>query len=164
VGETIESFRERDAAYKLRRYSERKAKGLRPPELVRQEQRRRAAGEKPRVLQALACTVCGEKPLAKGLCYRHYRAAQRALGVPWACEGSKSFKARAARHGVPYEPVNRLRVFERDGWICGLCSEPVAREDASLDHVVPMSRGGAHSYANTQCSHLLCNIRKGARE
>jgi 5-methylcytosine-specific restriction endonuclease McrA len=124
----------------------------------------RGPGYIPRVLQAPECSdpACGEKPLAKGLCYRHYRAAQRALGVPWACEGNKSFKARAARHGVPYEPVNRLRVFERDRWICGLCGEPVDREDASLDHVVPMSRGGAHSYANTQCSHLLCNIRKGA--
>lgn len=31
---------------------------------------------------------------------------------------------------------------------------------ASLDHVVPMSKGGGHTYANTQCSHLKCNVDK----
>lgn len=32
-----------------------------------------------------------------------------------------------------------------------------------LDHVIPMSKGGGHTYANTQCSHLKCNVDKGAR-
>ena len=31
---------------------------------------------------------------------------------------------------------------------------------ASLDHVIPIARGGEHSYANTQIAHLTCNIRK----
>lgn len=33
----------------------------------------------------------------------------------------------------------------------------------SLDHVIPMSKGGAHSYANTQLAHWLCNVTKGNR-
>jgi len=34
---------------------------------------------------------------------------------------------------------------------------------ASLDHRIPISRGGEHSRANAQTSHLGCNVRKGAR-
>jgi 5-methylcytosine-specific restriction endonuclease McrA len=61
-------------------------------------------------------------------------------------------------------------VYERDGWACRLCSLPidptVAWPDsmsASVDHVVPLSKGGEHSMANTQAAHLGCNSRKGDR-
>lgn len=37
-------------------------------------------------------------------------------------------------------------------------------KSASLDHIKPLSRGGAHTVANTAMVHLLCNQRKGARE
>lgn len=33
----------------------------------------------------------------------------------------------------------------------------------SLDHIVAVSRGGMHSRENAQASHLICNVRKGAR-
>lgn len=33
----------------------------------------------------------------------------------------------------------------------------------SLDHVVPLSQGGAHDPANVQLAHLTCNVRKGAQ-
>ena len=77
---------------------------------------------------------------------------------------------RAAAKDAAAELVMRLEVFERDGWICQLCAEPVDRDLAhphpqspSLDHALPLSRGGAHTYANTQLAHLRCNLRKGAR-
>ena len=61
-------------------------------------------------------------------------------------------------------------VFERDGWICGICAEPVDRtlahpnpRSASLDHLVPLSRGGAHTYDNVRATHLTCNLKKGVR-
>lgn len=31
---------------------------------------------------------------------------------------------------------------------------------ASIDHVVPMARGGPHLYTNVQCSHWVCNVLK----
>jgi len=64
---------------------------------------------------------------------------------------------------------DRREVFERDGWRCGLCGEPIDKGiawpdpmSASLDHVVPISRGGKHSRANAQAAHLTCNVHKGA--
>lgn len=65
--------------------------------------------------------------------------------------------------------MSRAKVYERDRWRCGLCKRKVDRRlsyphpmSVSLDHVLPMSRGGGHTYANVQCSHLKCNVDKGA--
>lgn len=76
-------------------------------------------------------------------------------------------RARALRFGVEYEYVDRRRVFNRDRWRCGICRHRVDKRlkyphprSASLDHIVPMSKGGGHTYLNTQCGHLDCNLRK----
>ncbi len=79
-------------------------------------------------------------------------------------------RRRTRQHSAPYEVVNRLEVFERDGWRCKLCGDPVDRGakprspmSATLDHVVPVALGGPHTAANVQCAHFRCNVRKGAR-
>lgn len=61
------------------------------------------------------------------------------------------------------EHVDHRIVYERDNETCGICGEHVEWADFSLDHVIPLSKGGEHSYANTQTAHLPCNIRKGAK-
>jgi hypothetical protein len=73
-----------------------------------------------------------------------------------------------ASAGERFAPIE---VFERDGWTCGPCMRPVdpaiAWPDpmsASVDHIVPLSRGGAHALANVQCAHLGCNSSKGDRD
>jgi 5-methylcytosine-specific restriction endonuclease McrA len=58
------------------------------------------------------------------------------------------------------EPVDQRTVYERDGWVCGICRGHVDPADASIDHIVPISRGGKHSYANVQTAHLSCNRQK----
>jgi HNH endonuclease len=76
-------------------------------------------------------------------------------------------RRRARLRGVPYESVDAARVFERDGWRCGICNGRVDKrlkfphgKSASLDHIIPISRGGAHLYSNVQCAHLSCNKKK----
>jgi 5-methylcytosine-specific restriction endonuclease McrA len=58
------------------------------------------------------------------------------------------------------EPVSLEAIYERDGGICHLCGLPVDRQDASPDHVVPMSLGGFHAMWNVKLSHWRCNRRK----
>ena len=75
-----------------------------------------------------------------------------------------SGRRRAARMKVARKaPVDREAVFERDGWLCGICGESVRREDATLDHIVPIARGGTHEPSNVRLAHGLCNSRRGAR-
>jgi len=54
-------------------------------------------------------------------------------------------------------------IYERDGWQCGICQQHVEPADATLDHIIPLSRGGPHTRANVQLAHRRCNSRKGAR-
>jgi 5-methylcytosine-specific restriction endonuclease McrA len=61
-------------------------------------------------------------------------------------------------------------IFERDGWVCGLCGGLVDgtlkypdQMRASLDRILPLARGGHHTRHNTRCAHALCNSRKTNR-
>lgn len=69
---------------------------------------------------------------------------------------------RARLRGQGVEHVDRLVVLERHDGVCGICGEDVDPFRFHVDHIVPLSRGGAHSYANTQPAHALCNQRKSA--
>jgi 5-methylcytosine-specific restriction endonuclease McrA len=46
---------------------------------------------------------------------------------------------------------------------CHWCAQPVKRADRRIDHVVPLSRGGADSVDNLCCACRLCNARKGSK-
>lgn len=72
---------------------------------------------------------------------------------------------------MPIEPVNRRRVYERDNWTCYLCGDavdPAAKWPDqmchSLDHVIPLSKGGPHSEPNVRLAHWLCNALRGASD
>jgi 5-methylcytosine-specific restriction endonuclease McrA len=74
---------------------------------------------------------------------------------------------RARRIGATVEPVSPREIFVRDCWICQICIEPIDPGapypdpmSASVDHRLPLARGGAHSRDNCQAAHLICNLRK----
>jgi 5-methylcytosine-specific restriction endonuclease McrA len=63
---------------------------------------------------------------------------------------------------VPYRaqvPLTRRAVFARDGGRCVYCGAAAT----SLDHVVPRSRGGAHTWENVVASCARCNHTKADR-
>lgn len=76
------------------------------------------------------------------------------------------------------EDVQRQVLFERDVGLCQICQDPINNKEEifnwisclskmepqrpSEDHIVPLSKGGQHSYENVQLTHLECNLKKGA--
>lgn len=78
-----------------------------------------------------------------------------------------SRNSRATRRAVQakafVERVDPQVVYERDRGVCGIC-RGVVKPDShwEIDHVIPLSKGGAHSYANVQLAHRSCNRAKGA--
>lgn len=56
-------------------------------------------------------------------------------------------------------PLSRRAVFARDGWTCQYCGAPAE----NLDHVIPRSRGGTHTWDNVVASCRRCNSRKENR-
>jgi len=57
---------------------------------------------------------------------------------------------------------NRLKVFERDRYICYKCSKQLTRFSATLDHLTPISEGGDNSYDNLTTCCLHCNSSRRA--
>lgn len=74
--------------------------------------------------------------------------------------------------GQIVDRVDAIKVFERDGWYCQLCGRKTPRKNRGttkanapeLDHIIPVSKDGEHSYKNTQCACRQCNIEKSNAE
>jgi 5-methylcytosine-specific restriction endonuclease McrA len=63
---------------------------------------------------------------------------------------------------VPFRrraPLSRRGIFARDGHRCQYCG--VTAE--SIDHVVPRSKGGEHTWENVVAACRPCNVRKRDR-
>jgi 5-methylcytosine-specific restriction endonuclease McrA len=60
-----------------------------------------------------------------------------------------------------------LDVFKAANWKCKICGIKVqqatgqhSETQATIDHIVPMSKGGLHVWGNVQCSCQRCNANK----
>jgi 5-methylcytosine-specific restriction endonuclease McrA len=58
-------------------------------------------------------------------------------------------------------PFSKASVFVRDHYKCQYCGRELNARNATVDHVVPTSRGGKNTFQNTVCSCKPCNSWKG---
>ncbi len=67
---------------------------------------------------------------------------------------------------------SRRAVLQRDRYTCAYCGigpgskqrgETLCRNDFTVDHIFPVSRGGKSIWGNTICACPVCNQRKGNR-
>lgn len=72
-------------------------------------------------------------------------------------------RRRARKLAQFVAPVDPVTIRDRDKGLCGICGHAVASDEQSLDHIVPLARGGTHEPANVQLAHRSCNSRKGAK-
>lgn len=76
---------------------------------------------------------------------------------------------RARRYGVPFERgITLPAVIERFGGVCQICGKQTDKRSFALqptiDHIVPMRRGGGHTWDNVQLACFKCNSIKAADE
>lgn len=142
------------------------------------KQRSEAARRKAqrRLLKAARGTR-GMKKWAAGQCRRcgsSFIGVANKAHTPAYCStrcalNDKSDRRRARQGGARLISSDaRWKVFERDGWLCLLCGQPVNRQavvpadDApTIDHRKPLVAGGDHDETNWQTAHFKCNVRKG---
>ena len=102
--------------------------------------------------QTFSCSECGKlwkRPTVRGA---HPKRCP-------TCRGNRHWFSKKFRRAI----------YERDGWLCQICGDPVdgdlPRTDiwsASLDHIVPQSWGEPdHSPDNLRLAHLWCNAVRG---
>ncbi|SHH14225.1 HNH endonuclease [Desulfosporosinus lacus] len=77
---------------------------------------------------------------------------------------------RARLRGVKIESFNSIEIFERDNWCCQICGEKVDAMlphphlmSPTLDHIIPLVKGGTHERENVQLAHFICNSRKSGQ-
>lgn len=52
-------------------------------------------------------------------------------------------------------------LWKRDGEICYLCNKPMSYGEATIDHILPLAKGGGDNMTNYRLVHLPCNVQKG---
>jgi hypothetical protein len=124
----------------------------------------------PKPIKTIACASCGcqiqTRPGRGGtrtycdLCaesaYHDTRKAAKRLR-----------KARRKNAFVARVPCSEI--YKRDGWKCGICHRKVNPSlkvphpfAKTIDHIIPLSKGGTHEPRNTQLAHFICNSKRGA--
>ncbi len=59
---------------------------------------------------------------------------------------------------------NRLKIFERDNYKCTYCGKQLTRFNATLDHILPVSKGGDNSFGNLTTACLHCNSQRNNQD
>ncbi len=118
---------------------------------------------------------CKPQPIEYGHCQRCGRLFIRRGGQLGACCSDACIKRLRKNHRKHLhrtatrlgETVTIQYLGHRDHWTCQLCGKKVKRDAAvphpaapTIDHVIPLARGGEHTRANTQLAHFLCNSLK----
>ena len=81
----------------------------------------------------------------------------------WRKQADYNARRRAAKFTRELSDVDRLEILEREGRVCYLCGQWLSVHEMTLDHVVPLARGGAHTPENLRPAHRSCNSRKGSK-
>ena len=59
----------------------------------------------------------------------------------------------------------RKQLINKNGAICSLCDKPIeTMKDCTIDHIVPISRGGLTTIENCRLAHRDCNLNRGNEE
>lgn len=89
--------------------------------------------------------------------YEHNIEAQRRRNA------EKTRRRLAVVNATATERVDYAVIVQAANGICAICDEPVHDGPAHIDHIVPLSKGGTHTYNNLQFTHARCNLVKGAK-
>jgi hypothetical protein len=109
------------------------------------------------------CPEC-DKPFPRTSSLEHKRYCSS------DCRGRSQFRRRRAKLESAFvEDVGLGYLIKRDLGICQICKKKVNTrvrfphpDSPSVDHVIPISKGGAHSKDNCQLAHYHCNCCKSA--
>lgn len=139
------------------------------------EEQRRAEVEKRAAEQAAtelaklhACPVCGAG--TKNRIYCSPACRNRAKN-----SRKEAMRRSRIRNACIDRDITMEALFKRDAGVCHICGERCSLEDyvvvddtfiagnwyPSIDHVIPLARGGQHSWANVKLAHRICNTAKG---
>ena len=119
------------------------------------------------------CLECGKefKTYHNGNLFCGKKCRKRRNRRMWAISKDE----RLRKNGKADYSINLDKLIKRDAGICQLCGKPIDTGDyqqdtngnfiagdkyPSIDHTIPISRGGTHTWDNVQLAHRYCNSLK----
>ena len=106
-------------------------------------------------IRRAVCLVLADKVETLHATGRRLRSERLAVDEPSVVRLARYVDVPRARHRAP----NRRGVFARDRHSCQYCEAPAE----TLDHVVPRSRGGRHTWDNVVAACRRCTAGKRDR-
>ncbi|MBM3381510.1 MAG: HNH endonuclease [Betaproteobacteria bacterium] len=91
---------------------------------------------------------------------RIIRSVSNAYTVPWILR-LHNCSPRHRRCSSPR--FSRQNVYLRDGFRCQYCNWAGSLVNLTMDHLIPLARGGKTSWDNIVTACKSCNLRKGSR-
>ena len=90
----------------------------------------------------------------------------------WSCghrvqnRNRRNAERAATQHG---DKIGLGELALRDGWCCQICGGDVSqsidlqhtRTGYTQDHIIPVTRGGMHTWSNVRLAHRSCNSSRG---
>lgn len=122
---------------------------------------------------AVKCEMCGAEAMVSAL---DVKFCSHDCSVLWRLENPELDPCRPPRRATSrkrppkFSRQFRLAIYERDGWTCQLCGDPVDRTlhpsdpwAATLDHIVCQAWTDEpdHSPSNLRLAHRWCNSLRG---
>lgn len=112
----------------------------------------------PNPSQLYCCDGCGKRA--------RWKRREKSLG------SHGSHVKRAKRYGVEYDrSITLNKLIRRDGMTCYICGKTCTKDDRrwgtfgpeypTIDHVIPLCKGGTHTWDNVRIACGECNEAKG---
>ena len=117
--------------------------------------------------RSIKCRECG-KHFSTHIKDRKYCSKTCSNRYQWR----KAYTLRRTRikeNGKIDHCISLEKLYKRDKGICHICTEKVNMNlntndnmYGSIDHVIPLAKGGTHTWDNIKLAHRICNSIKGA--
>ena len=116
------------------------------------------------------CKNCGQEYSIGATGYNSTKYCSEKCMKRWAMRvknDRRIKKLKTRRHDTD---ITLEKLFRRDGGVCYLCGKKCDWTDVvggnasdnypSIDHVIPVAKGGTHTWDNIKLAHRLCNTLK----
>lgn len=134
-----------------------------------QEERKRVKLEREQTKDRLMNKICREcnEPFKANHLKRIYCSMDCSKRVNSRMNETRR-RRKLKENGEVDHSISLTKLIVNDGGVCKLCGDVVVIDEdtnsdhyPSIDHIIPVSKGGTHTWDNVQLAHRICNSLKG---
>lgn len=99
----------------------------------------------------------------KAYVLKHYTEAVKTASSYYELPAVMVLKDKFVKYFSSKVKLKKKNVFIRDRYKCAYCGKVFSKNDLTIDHVHPQSKGGKNTWENLVSACFPCNRKKGDR-